>query len=58
MTNKEEPMSLIMDMLADNVEVRDSDNLSLHSLFLISVSGVNYRQAKHSTDEGFRFRVS
>lgn len=32
----EEPMSLIMDMLADNVEVRDSDNFSLHSLFLIS----------------------
>lgn len=50
MTNKEEPMSLIMDMLADNVEVRDSDNLSLHSLFLISVSGVNYRQAKHNSD--------
>lgn len=50
MTNKEEPMSLIMDMLADNVEVRDSDNFSLHSLFLISVSGVNYRQAKHNSD--------
>jgi hypothetical protein len=58
MTNKEEPMSLIMDMLADNVEVRDSDNFSLHSLFLISVSGVNYRQAKHSSDGGFRIRVS
>lgn len=32
----EEPMSLIMDMFADTVEVRDSDNISLHPLFLIS----------------------
>ncbi|KAG2144445.1 uncharacterized protein EDB93DRAFT_1153505 [Suillus bovinus] len=32
----EEPMSLIMDMLADRMEVRDSDNFSRHPLFLIS----------------------
>ncbi|KAG1743887.1 hypothetical protein EDB19DRAFT_1697716 [Suillus lakei] len=32
----EEPMSLIMDMLADAVEVRDSGDFSLHPLFLIS----------------------
>ncbi|KAG2131156.1 hypothetical protein BD769DRAFT_1452182 [Suillus cothurnatus] len=32
--DEEEPMSLIMDMLADTVEVRDSDNF--HPLFLIT----------------------
>ncbi|KAG1828281.1 hypothetical protein EV424DRAFT_1387011 [Suillus variegatus] len=32
----DEPMSLIMDMLADTMAVRDSDNFSRHPLFLIS----------------------
>ncbi|KAG1824823.1 uncharacterized protein BJ212DRAFT_1322614 [Suillus subaureus] len=34
--DEEEPMSLIMDMLADTMEARDSDNFSHHPLFLIS----------------------
>jgi hypothetical protein len=48
MTNKEEPMSLIMDMLADTVEVRDSDNF--HPLFLITVRGLDHQRDKHNSD--------